>query len=485
VHSEKFAAFNVCPLLERKEFQSMTTETSSDSNKKTQDDTAQNLPVDYWKVFATAPGQALLQQIAGVIDAYERPRLRRPLKKNEYEGYMRLIHALAANLAYLQILQQTSLKTKSGLYVSRSKRVLGKRAAKHTSAPTFLTERLIRLLDTFASTDLIRQIVPTAETRGRIQRPFAKHRRYGDSTVIYPTGRFVKFMAAHAVKSLDDVTRHAVGEEIVLLKSLRADGDDFWSDASEVDYPDNAIADGYREVLRQIQQRLDAASMIVIHENKPSTTTGMLIDPRMRRLRRVFTRERWDSCGRYYGAWWIPLSKEERLTRIVLDGHRVVELDFSSMMVRLAYGMVKVEPPAGDQYAVPGFEKSRDCMKVLFSALLFDKPGYNRKKLPKDALKGLHKDEERPAPEIIHALREYHKPLAGLFGSGVGHDLFFQESQVLTTILLRLNVLGIVGLPVHDALYVPSNRVEETKRVMEEVFLELVGMRGVVRVSAL
>jgi hypothetical protein len=202
----------------------------------------------------------------------------------------------------------------------------------------------------------------------------------------------------------------------------------------------------------------------------------------MRRLRRIFTRERWDSCGRYYGAWWIPLSKDERLSRIVLDGHRVAELDFSSMMVRLAYGMMKAIPPAGDQYAVPGFEKSRDCMKVLFSALLFDKPGYNRKKLPQDAVKGLHKAEERAAQEIIQALKEYHAPLVGLFGSGVGHDLFFRESEVMTTILLRLNALGIVGLPVHDACYVPQNRAEETRRVMEQVFLELVGMEGVVRV---
>jgi hypothetical protein len=51
----------------------------------------------------------------------------------------------------------------------------------------------------------------------------------------------------------------------------------------------------------------------------------------------------------------------------------------------------------------------------------------------------------------------------------------------MTTILLRLNALGIVGLPVHDACYVPQNRAEETRRVMEQVFFELVGMEGVVR----
>jgi hypothetical protein len=179
----------------------------------------------------------------------------------------------------------------------------------------------------------------------------------------------------------------------------------------------------------------------------------------------------------------LPLSKEERLSRIVLDGHRVAELDFSSMMVRLPYGMVKVHPQAGDQYAVPGFMRSRDCMKVLMSALLFDRPGYNRKKLPKDAVIGLHHEEERPATEIIQALKDYHNPLVRLFGSGVGHELFFRESQVMTEILLRINKLGIVGLPVHDAIYVPLNRVEETRGVMEEVFSELVGMEGVVRVT--
>lgn len=452
--------------------------TSTESNSS-QD--IENIAVDYWKVFATERGQALLSRITGIIQDHEKGQRKRTPKRDAYEAYLKLVHMLTANLAYLHILQQHA-GVKGGLHVSRSKRVLARKRQKHTSVPGFVNEQLLRLLDTFASTDLIRQVIPAVETRGRMHNPFAKSRKYGDSTVIYPTGRFLGLMYDLDVNALEDVSRNAQGEEIVLLKSHQVDADD-WSESSEVDYPDNAVADKYRATLRQIQKKIDAAMTIVIHENKPSIKTGMLIDSRMTRLRRVFTRNRWDSCGRYYGGWWMPLGKEERLERIVLDGHRVAELDFSAMMVRLAYGLVRVQPKVGDLYAIPGFTKSRDCMKVLMLALLFDRPGENRKRLPKGARTGLHREEKRPTVEIIQALKDYHKPLGRLFGSGAGHDLLFRESQVMTEILLRINALGIVGLPIHDAILVPMNRVEEARGVMEEVFSSLVGVQGVVKVT--
>ncbi|MBX3325738.1 MAG: hypothetical protein U0223_11665 [Nitrospira sp.] len=439
-----------------------------------------DIAVDFWKVFSSDAGKAFAQEIIKLILEHEAPNRKRNRKQTAFENYKKLAHALSANLVYLHELQRETLQTRRGLYVSRSKRVLAKKRPKHTSAPDFVNKQVIPLLDTMAATDLIHQIIPV--THGRIQNPFRKTRQYGDSTIIHPTGRFLKFMSEHGVKGLEHVRRDAQGEEIVLLKSKRADGD-LSETSAEVDYPDNETADHYRTILRQIQQRLDVAPIRIINGGWPSAKTGLLIDVRMRRLRRVFTRERWDSCGRYYGAWWIPLSKAERLSRILMEGRYVAELDFSSMMVRLAYGLAKAQPRDGDQYAVPGFAKSRDCIKVLMSALLFDQPGYNRKKLPPDALEGLHKDEVRPATEIIQALKEYHKPLLPLCGAGVGHDLFFQESQIMTMILLRLNTLGITGLPVHDAIYVPTHRVQETKAIMEQVFREEVGMEGVVRVT--
>lgn len=47
--------------------------------------------------------------------------------------------------------------------------------------------------------------------------------------------------------------RAAYGEEIVLLKSRYADGNELWTETAEVDYPDNEASDKYREILRQIQ----------------------------------------------------------------------------------------------------------------------------------------------------------------------------------------------------------------------------------------
>lgn len=439
-----------------------------------------DIAVDFWKVLSSPEGQGLAQHLQEIIQAHDAPHRKRRPKQGAFINYQKLLHTIAANLVYLHHLQQEAQITRRGLYVSRSKRVLATKRPRHTSRPDFVNKQLLHLLDSMTDTDLIQQLIPM--TQGRVLNPFQKHQQYGDSTVIRPTGRFLKFMYDHGVNSMQHVERHAKGEEIVLLKSKRADGD-LLDSPHEVDYPDNEQADHYRSQLRQIQQRLDVTRMIVINEQRPSAKTGLLIDVRMRRLRRVFTRERWDSCGRYYGAWWIPLSKDERLTRIILEGRYVAELDFSSMMVRLAYGLAKVQPREGDQYAVPGFEKSRDCMKVLMSAFLFDRPGFNRKKLPDDARDGLHVDEVRPDGEIIQALKEFHKPIMSLCGNGVGHDLFFQESQIMTKILLRLNALGVTGLPVHDAVYVPAHRVAETKAIMEEVFREEVGMEGVVRVT--
>ncbi len=52
--------------------------------------------------------------------------------------------------------------------------------------------------------------------------------------------------------------------------------------------------------------------------------------------------------------------------------------------------------------------------------------------------------------------------------------------RILTRILLKINTLGIVGLPVHDAIYEPFNRITETCAIMEGAFSELVGMKEII-----
>jgi len=178
----------------------------------------------------------------------------------------------------------------------------------------------------------------------------------------------------------------------------------------------------------------------------------------------------------------MELSKEERLERIRINGQRIAELDFSNMMVRLAYAKLKVQPPEGDQYAIPGYERSRAAMKIIFSALLFDPADFNRKRLPQDALRVFHPGELRDTQRVIGDIKRFHSGLAGVFGSGMGHDLFFDESQILSVILDTVQKRGLSALPIHDALIVPLDQEPVIREIMEESFEQRMGMKGVVKV---
>jgi hypothetical protein len=52
------------------------------------------------------------------------------------------------------------------------------------------------------------------------------------------------------------------------------------------------------------------------------------IDINQRRLKRCFTRERFDSRGRLFGGFWQRMSKADRLTHIKINGEDLVELDY-------------------------------------------------------------------------------------------------------------------------------------------------------------
>jgi hypothetical protein len=62
-------------------------------------------------------------------------------------------------------------------------------------------------------------------------------------------------------------------------------------------------------------------------------------------------------------------------------------------------------------------------------------------------------------------------------------ELQFEESQILVDVLLRLIDLGVVALPVHDAVVVPVSRAAQVKEVMLEVFSSHTSMEGSVEVT--
>jgi hypothetical protein len=60
--------------------------------------------------------------------------------------------------------------------------------------------------------------------------------------------------------------------------------------------------------------------------------------------------------------------------------------------------------------------------------------------------------------------------------SGIGMQLFRNESDILVDVLLTLKTQGIVGLPIHDAVVVRDDNSDKAKAVMKQVFREHTGI---------
>ena len=81
------------------------------------------------------------------------------------------------------------------------------------------------------------------------------------------------------------------------------------------------------------------------------------------------------------------------------------------------------------------------------------------------------------------AIVSHHAPVSAYFHTGVGMELMFQESEILVSVLLALKDEGIVALPIHDSVLVPSSAAPRAKQIMESVFLEHAGAVADVRIQ--
>jgi hypothetical protein len=201
-----------------------------------------------------------------------------------------------------------------------------------------------------------------------------------------------------------------------------------------------------------------------------------VIDVSRRTLTRTFSNGSFVQCGRLFGGFWIEMRKPQRSERLRIDGKKIVELDYQSMIARLLYAHAGEEMPKGDQYNIFGLEGSRQGLKKMFSAMLHDiKP---RTRYPPGFVSLFPKQTK--VGEVIRRISEAHPRVAQHFGTGIGMHLMFKESEIMVDLLLALKQMGIVALPVHDAVLVPEGTEASVIRVMVDTFHRHTGIQGVV-----
>lgn len=199
-------------------------------------------------------------------------------------------------------------------------------------------------------------------------------------------------------------------------------------------------------------------------------------------LRRVFARGKDNLGGRFYGGWWQSIPSKYR-PHITIDGKKTLEVDFSTMSLRLLYSKENI--PVGfdrDLYdlGLTGNTKyltrARDLIKLYTNALLNDEGGKYR--LKKSELREL-KLEHYQLNKLVNT---YHKPVAHHFGTGVGLELMFLDSIIAQRLMTFFQHQGIVILPIHDSFIVPVGFELSLREQMKHEYKKL--MKKMIKVKS-
>jgi hypothetical protein len=168
----------------------------------------------------------------------------------------------------------------------------------------------------------------------------------------------------------------------------------------------------------------------------------------------------------------MTMPRADRFRRIRIDGEEVADVDYQQLFPRLAYARARAPQPTGDLYDVMGDGSGRDGWKLLLNALLFTRGLLRR--WPRGCSQLLPDIELNQA---VALLKDKHQPIAQLFGTGVGFELMFMESEILIPTVTHLFKTGIAALPLHDAVLVAKPHAKAAKAAMEYAFRSSTGQR--------
>jgi len=229
------------------------------------------------------------------------------------------------------------------------------------------------------------------------------------------------------------------------------------------------------------------------HEDYDDDDSGVKrrIDFSRKYLRRVFNNVcppdyEIDMGGRFVGAWWQDSIPSEWRKRIWINDELGIERDFWCMEVSVAYaakGLDMREFFARDRddpyvlYEVG--ESHRKITKQMFIIML----NSNNREEALGAINGYVQDDlngELPEDfpdieDVIQSFEQKHSAIESIYGKKKGLKRMFTESRIAERVMLRLAVMNIPVLPVHDSFIVPASAYYVLGDVMRAAFCEVTG----------
>jgi hypothetical protein len=177
--------------------------------------------------------------------------------------------------------------------------------------------------------------------------------------------------------------------------------------------------------------------------------------------RRVFTSDH-KKHGRFYcPAQNIPGSARLLMT---MGGKQVVELDFQSMHVALAYSLCGARID-GDPYQVRGFNRKQAKLGLLtaFNATTLQSAIASLTDNRQDKRVCASRDE---AHRLLEALKARHTPIEKMLCSDAGMRLMNLDARIMLSAVDRLIARGIDAVPIHDSIVVAEHHESEAREAL-------------------
>lgn len=202
------------------------------------------------------------------------------------------------------------------------------------------------------------------------------------------------------------------------------------------------------------------------------------IDDERKTTHRVFNNGRMNEGGRLYGGFWQSLSgakdgkPDERADDICINDEHLVGLDYGQIAVRMLYSFEGKQLEMEDAYVLEGWgPESREGMKKLINAMINDATGEAK------ALKKLFgKTYGLKVPELTEKAKQsiykQHAAIRSHFNGTSTYRLFYEESNHLMRVLMKLVEMDIPALPVHDCLYVRLRDENTVRQLMMDMFTD-------------
>src|SRR6476661_108026 len=170
-------------------------------------------------------------------------------------------------------------------------------------------------------------------------------------------------------------------------------------------------------------------------------------------------------------------------THVMIDGkeHPVVEIDYSTLHIAVAYSGSGKRKPRGDQHSIKGFDRClvKLAVNILFNALTGDQArGAIAGELTRDpqlaAKSGIDSTDTKAcralAKRVVAAICRKHYRIKSYFGSDCGARFQRHDSDMAIEVMTRMmQTTKRCPLPVHDSFLAADIDADLLEETMTEV----------------